>query len=164
MTGEPVSPEPGRRPLDQVDLAILKLLRQDARRTVTDIATRVNLSLAPVKRRIDRLERIGIIRGYTVVVDRNALQQVVEAFCHLRLAAQGTQEVVDWIRDRVPGAQEIASVTGDDDLMIRLRAEGIDHLQKIIAGLREHHLVTGTRTTVVLDTWHRHDENGMATG
>ena len=48
--------------LDDLDQRIIDLLRDDARRTITDIATRVNLSPAPVKRRIDRLEQLGVIQ------------------------------------------------------------------------------------------------------
>ena len=70
--------------IDDTDRAILALLRENARRTVADIATRVNLSPAPVKRRIERLERLGVIVGYTVVTDETKLEGAVEAFTELQ--------------------------------------------------------------------------------
>ena len=56
-------------PLDPTDREILALLRQDSRRTLSDIAGRVTLSVAAVKRRIDRMQRDGVITGFTVRVD-----------------------------------------------------------------------------------------------
>ncbi|MGQ4619399.1 winged helix-turn-helix transcriptional regulator [Nocardia sp. R7R-8] len=157
MTQEQAVPDSARRALDKVDLQILELLRLDARRTVTDIATRVNLSLAPVKRRIDRLEQIGIIRGYTVVIDRGVLQPFVEAYCHIRVTSDGTDELAVWMRDTFPGVQEIAAVAGDDDLIARLRVDGVPQLQRVISTIRAQPCVVSTRTMVVLSTW---DQNG----
>jgi Lrp/AsnC family leucine-responsive transcriptional regulator len=75
----------GSEDLDDIDHAILGLLRDDARRTVKDIAERVNLSPAPVKRRIDRLERIGVIAGYTLVLDHSKVGPSIEAFTELEI-------------------------------------------------------------------------------
>ncbi|MGH2873717.1 MAG: Lrp/AsnC family transcriptional regulator, partial [Solirubrobacteraceae bacterium] len=72
--------------LDETDERIIELLREDARRTLTDIAARVNLSPAPVKRRIDRLEKLGVITGYTVSLDHALMGPSIEAFTELRFA------------------------------------------------------------------------------
>ncbi len=73
-----------RPEIDAIDHAILDLLQQNARRTVADIAARVNLSAAPVKRRIDRLEQLGVILGYTLLIDHGKLEGSVEAFTELQ--------------------------------------------------------------------------------
>jgi Lrp/AsnC family transcriptional regulator, leucine-responsive regulatory protein len=64
-------PTPPRRTstLDDIDRQLLDLLRHDARIPVSELARAVNLSPAPVSRRIDRLERDGVIKGYVTVVD-----------------------------------------------------------------------------------------------
>ncbi len=56
---------PDTVPFDDIDRKIIGLLREDARRTVRDISKRVDLTVAPVRRRIDRLESTGVIEGYT---------------------------------------------------------------------------------------------------
>ena len=56
--------------LDDVDHAIIGLLTEDARRTLSDIGERVALSAPAVKRRVDRLESLGVIAGYTAVKKR----------------------------------------------------------------------------------------------
>ncbi|HEX6021424.1 MAG TPA: AsnC family transcriptional regulator, partial [Solirubrobacter sp.] len=55
--------------LDEIDQRILDLLVEDARRSASEIGRRVHLSPAAAKRRIDRLEARGYIRGYTAIVD-----------------------------------------------------------------------------------------------
>ena len=72
--------------LDDVDHAIIGLLTEDARRTLSDIGERVALSAPAVKRRVDRLESLGVIAGYTAVVDHAQLGRPLQAFCELRFA------------------------------------------------------------------------------
>ena len=59
--------------LDEVDQQIVALLRENARRSFQDIGSRVSLSAPAVKRRVDRLEQAGVIRGYSAVLDHVAL-------------------------------------------------------------------------------------------
>src|SRR2546423_4549545 len=56
-------------PLDHIDRRIIALLREDARRSFQDIGGHVALSAPAVKRRVDRLRREGVIRGFTTLVD-----------------------------------------------------------------------------------------------
>ena len=55
--------------LDEIDRSLLDLLRRSARTPISELARAVNLSPAPVSRRIERLERHGVIRGYVTVID-----------------------------------------------------------------------------------------------
>ena len=59
--------------LDETDELILAELAEHARATFAEIGQRVNLSAPAVKRRVDRMIDNGVIRGFTTVVDRNAL-------------------------------------------------------------------------------------------
>jgi Lrp/AsnC family leucine-responsive transcriptional regulator len=155
---ETSAPVYGRRMpviLDDVDRRILALLREDARRTVTDIAAQVSLSPAPVRRRIDRLEEQGVITGYTVVVDPAALGPSVEAYVELRVVGNtDVQEIVDSAR-RIPEVEEVATTAGDPDALVRIRVENVDHLQRVINRLRLTGHVTGTKTLMVLGRWRR---------
>ncbi len=55
--------------LDEKDIKIIEILRRDARTPFTEIARRLNVSEATVRKRVDALERMGVIKGYTIVVD-----------------------------------------------------------------------------------------------
>src|SRR6201988_3889594 len=76
--------------LDDTDERILTELTQHARATFAEIGQTVNLSAPAVKRRVDRMLDNGVIKGFTTVVDRNALgwntEAFVQVFCHGTLA------------------------------------------------------------------------------
>ncbi|MGI8311045.1 Lrp/AsnC family transcriptional regulator [Saccharopolyspora hattusasensis] len=141
--------------LDAIDHEILALLREDARRTLSDIATRVTLSTAAVKRRIDRLQEIGVILGYTVQVDHAKLGSGVEAFIELRfLGTSGVDEIIQ-TTTRMPEAQAVFTIAGDPDALVWLRVRDIAHLQRTIDEIRRSHRVTSTKTLIALDSWQR---------
>src|SRR3954465_5451406 len=72
------SPAQQMRPLDDIDHKILVLMRENSRRTLADIGGQVSLSVAAVKRRVQRLERDGVIRGYTARIDSSLLGDAIE--------------------------------------------------------------------------------------
>jgi Lrp/AsnC family leucine-responsive transcriptional regulator len=141
--------------LDEIDRTILDLLRLDARRTVTDIAGRVNLTPAPVKRRIERLERLGVIAGYTVVADRATVGPPLEAFTEVRVAGHLDLEEAVAFAVELPEVQEAFTTTGEPDVLLRLRVDDVAHLHRVVNALRVSTKITGTRTLVVLDRWTR---------
>jgi DNA-binding Lrp family transcriptional regulator len=77
--------------MDDVDRQIVALMRQDARRSFQNIGLRVSLSAPAVKRRVDRLEAAGVIRGYSARVDPGRFgwrtHAIVALFCVGGMAA-----------------------------------------------------------------------------
>ncbi|MGB2711855.1 MAG: Lrp/AsnC family transcriptional regulator [Conexibacter sp.] len=139
-----------RTDLDAVDHRILELLVEDGRRSASEVGRHVNLSPAAAKRRIDRLERIGVITGYRAVLDHARLGSQIEAFTELRFA--GTTQVDD-IERAVAGLPEVVeafTTAGDPDALVRLRATDLDHLKRVIDRIRRTGQVTGTKTLIVL--------------
>ena len=143
------------RDLDETDRAIIALLRENARRTVADIASRVNLSAAPVNRRIERLERDGVIAGYTLRVDETRLEGSVEAFTELRYVGTADFEAIVAAVSDIPEVQEIFTIAGDPDALVRIRVHDVEHLKHVVNVLRQTRHVTGTKTLMVLDHWAR---------
>lgn len=144
-----------RVPIDEVDREVLALLRENARRTVADIATRVNLSPAPVKRRIDRLQRAGVIAGYTVVLDHTKIEPVIDAFTELRFAGDTDIDAIVASVSQFPEVHEVFTMAGDPDALVRIRVEDMGHLKQVVNLLRRSGRVTGTKTLMVLDHWDR---------
>jgi DNA-binding Lrp family transcriptional regulator len=141
--------------VDAVDLEILDLLREDARRTVADIAARVGLSAAPVKRRIDRLAELGVIRGYTVRLDHAKIGETIEAFTELRFAGGGdVDEIVASIAS-LPEVREVFTLAGDTDAIVRTRVDDVEHLKRVVNELRRSGWIVGTKTLIVLNRWAR---------
>lgn len=141
--------------LDPTDHEILALLREDARRTLSDIGRRVTLSTAAVKRRIDRLQDAGVITGYTVQVDYAKLGWSIQAFTELRFLGTTNVNDIMQITMRMPETQAVFTIAGDPDALVWLRVRDMPHLQKILDEIRRSRQVTGTKTLIVLDSWSR---------
>lgn len=141
--------------IDHIDQQIIELLRDDARRTITDIASRVNLSAAPVKRRIDRLERLGVITGYTVTVDHALLGPSIDAFTELRFAGDADIDEILASVEQIDEIREVFTMAGDPDALLRIRVNDVEHLKAVVNRLRRTGRVTGTKTLMVLDRWAR---------
>jgi Lrp/AsnC family transcriptional regulator, leucine-responsive regulatory protein len=141
--------------MDETDHQILALLTDDGRRTYDDVARRVSLSAPAVKRRIDRLEGLGVIAGYTAVVDHAQLGRPLQAFCELRFA--GTTKVADiaGVSAGIPEVEAVYTTAGDPDALVLIRVENLADLTRVIDLLRRSGRVTGTKTLMVLDVWRR---------
>jgi Lrp/AsnC family leucine-responsive transcriptional regulator len=138
--------------LDQTDLEIVDLLREDARRTLADVGERVSLSAPAVKRRVDRLERDGVIVGYTALVDHALLGRPLQAFTELRFAGNLPVDQIAHIADGIPEVQTIFTTAGDPDALAWIRVRDVDDLKRVIDLLRRSGRVTGTKTLMVLGT------------
>lgn len=139
-----------RAVLDEVDNRILDLLVEDGRRSASEVGRTVGLSPAAAKRRIDRLEQIGVITGYRAVVDHTLLGSTIEAFIELRFAAATQVGEVDRAVADLPELVESFTTAGDPDGLARVRAHDVDHLKRVIDRIRRSGKVTGTKTLIVL--------------
>ena len=140
------------RRIDDVDREILKLLREDARRPIKEIAERVNLSAAPTKRRIDRLERAGVIVGYTAIVDEAQAGPSLEAFTELRYAGDMDQDEILLLLTGIEEVEDAYAIAGDTDAVVHVRADDIAHLQRVISKLRSRGNPIATRTLIVIES------------
>ena len=139
--------------LDGTDREILHLLAADARRTLSDIAKLVSLSAPAVKRRIDRLERLRVITGYTVLIDHAKLGNPLEAFTELRFAGNTTVDEISAVAAELPEVLAVFTVAGDPDALVWIRVRDVNHLKTVIDQLRRSGNVTGTKTMMVLGAW-----------
>jgi DNA-binding Lrp family transcriptional regulator len=138
--------------LDETDRKIIALLRDDARRSFQDIGERVALSAPAVKRRVDRLERDGVIKGYTATVEPEALgwhvHAFVEMFCEGRMRAEELRAAVE-PHPEVAGAYTVA---GEGSAILHVRAEDTQHLEQALERIRDTPGVQRTQTQIVLST------------
>ncbi len=142
--------------LDSVDLQILELLRADGRRTVRDIARLVQLSPAPVRRRITRLEESGVITGYTITTDQAKLGQGLQAVTELRFTGDTDIHDILEFASTLPEVDEVLTLTGDVDALVRLHVDNVEDLQKVVNRLRRKGVgVLQTKTLIVIDSWQR---------
>ena len=139
--------------LDDLDLRILDLLLKDGRTPAAQIAEQIGLSRPAVADRLDKLERQGVIRGTTAVVDPCAIGKSVTAF----VAARGsTLSNAAWkrFRELMQSSEvlEVHTVAGDDCYLMKVRAGSISGLNALVQQLSAAPLSLSTRTTIVMET------------
>ncbi|SIO87242.1 Lrp/AsnC family transcriptional regulator [Nocardiopsis sp. JB363] len=136
--------------LDRVDERIIAILGADARMSFAEIGGAVGLSPSAVKRRVDRLIESGAVRGFTVVVEPQAIGWTTEAFIELYCRARTSPTE---IRKGLTGYAEITSactVTGEADALVQVRARDTHHLEEVIERIGAEPFVVRTKSTLVL--------------
>jgi Lrp/AsnC family leucine-responsive transcriptional regulator len=140
--------------LDATDHKILDVLAHDARRSASEVGRLVGLSPPAAKRRIERMEDTGVIRGYTVRLDLQQLGEQIDAFIELRFAP-GTQVAdVDTAVIELPEVVASYTLAGDPDALAHVRVRDLEHLKGVVdrirRGRRGGPKVLTTRTVIVL--------------
>ena len=109
--------------LDKTDLKILKLLQQNARIPMTELAEKVGLSTTPVTERVRRLERDNLITGYHAHLNPHALGQSLLVFVELKLRSKSGNIFEDFKREvlKIPQILECHLVSGEYAYLIKVR-------------------------------------------
>jgi Lrp/AsnC family leucine-responsive transcriptional regulator len=139
--------------LDELDLRIVALLLKDGRTPAAQIAEQIGLSRPAVADRLDKLERQGVVRGTTAVVDPTALGKSITAFVAARgatLSAAAWRKFRELMRDE--SILEVHTVAGDDCYLMKVRADSIAGLNTLVRQLTTPPLSLSTRTTIVMQT------------
>lgn len=135
---------------DWIDTKILDLLAENARRSFGDIGGIIGMSPSAVKRRVDRLERTGVIRRYTTEVDHAKLGQTLEAFTEVRFEGGTRVDDIEGIAADSPEVVAVFTMAGDPDALAWLRVRDVHHLKQVVDKIRSIKEVTGTKTLMVL--------------
>ena len=114
--------------LDKMDMAILKLLQQNARITVKEIAEQVHLSTTPVHERIKRLEQNGVIKQYATLVDHTKIRKSLMAICYVSLKEHNKKAGAKFIEaiQQMNEVIECYNISGEFDFMLKVVVEGMD--------------------------------------
>jgi DNA-binding Lrp family transcriptional regulator len=136
--------------LDDLDVAILRRLNQDARKSFRDIARELEVSISTVSNRVKRLESEGIILGYAPILDEKKLGYDVLAVIGVRISKGKLLEVQRKIA-REDKVVEVYDVTGEYDSVIIARFRNTKELDAFIKKLVAMENVDRTYTQVVLN-------------
>jgi Lrp/AsnC family transcriptional regulator, leucine-responsive regulatory protein len=139
--------------LDTVDRHILALLQENCKLPLARIGERVGLSAPSVAERIDKLEKNGVIRGYTAVLDARRLGKDITAFIGVFIEHPKVISTFEKAIDRFEEVQECHHVTGQHTMLLKVKADNTSTLEKLIRKIRSIDGVTRTETSVVLSTY-----------
>jgi Lrp/AsnC family transcriptional regulator, leucine-responsive regulatory protein len=107
---------------DGKDLAILRLLQQNARMTVKEIAAVVHLSTTPVHERIKRMEATGVIKQYAALLDPAKLNKALTAICYVSLKEHSKTAGTKFIKaiNMMTEVIECYNISGEFDFMLKV--------------------------------------------
>jgi len=118
---------------DAIDLAILKTLQSDARITNADLGAKVGLSPSACSRRLDILEKRGVIRGYHAHVSHKALDYKMIAIVHISLSGQFAKTLSEFEAavKRCPNVLVCYLMSGEYDYILRVAARDLEDYERI---------------------------------
>ena len=137
--------------LDDTDRELLALLRQDARMPVATLATKLKVARGTVQNRMKRLERDGVIVGYTVRVKPQAEAHRIRALMTIVVEGNRGAEVLKALRGH-PNVTGLHSTNGRWDLVAELRADSLEAFDRALGNIRLIAGIGNTETSLLLST------------
>ncbi len=114
--------------LDEKDLAILRVLQNNARATVKEISDTIHLSTTPVHERIKRMEESGVITQYATLVDHSKVKKGLMVICYVSLKQHNKNAGGKFIKSilELNEVIECYNISGEFDFMLKVVAESMD--------------------------------------
>lgn len=135
--------------MDQIDRKLLQILSQNAAATATEMVPQVNLSIPAINKRIQKLQKSGVIRRFTIQVDPAKVGKPICAFILVVLRhSSGMDSLLEYIQSD-PDILECYGVTGEYDYMLKVCTadvaalqKKINHLKKVSGVAKSHTMMT----------------------
>lgn len=137
--------------LDETDQKLIRLLRHDARRGISDLAAELGLSRATVRARIERLERSGEILGYTVILRAETIEMPVRGLTLIEVEGRATARVIDALSG-FPEVGAVHTTNGKWDLVAELATDSLSSLDAVLRRIRLIPGITSSETNLLLAT------------
>ncbi|MCF8984586.1 AsnC family transcriptional regulator [Pseudomonas syringae] len=137
--------------MDNTDRELIALLRENARTPVMALAKKLRVARATVQNRLVRLEERGIIMGYTIRLQVDALDRGIRAITSIGISGHHAAEVKHALRGH-PNVVAIHTTNGRWDLMAELRAETLEAFDKALNTIRSIQYIENTETSILLST------------
>jgi Lrp/AsnC family leucine-responsive transcriptional regulator len=136
--------------LDSTDFRILNALVANGRASFASLGEEVGLSPHGAADRVRRLERTGVITGYTAAIALENVGRGLDAFIDVRLMPKTLPEKFEEFCGSLPAVQELAFVTGRFDYHVRVACQNADDLDATVRAIRRSGGAAQTETRIVL--------------
>ncbi|KMK68914.1 Lrp/AsnC family transcriptional regulator [Puniceibacterium sp. IMCC21224] len=148
--------------LDRFDQAILDILGEDGRISITELARRIGLSKSPTQARLRRLEEVGAIRGYRAILDPIRLGLDHVAFVEVKLTDTREEALAAFNAAvaRVPEIEQAHLIAGNFDYLLKVRTHDMPSYRRVLAEkISTLPFISGTSTYVAMQAV---KEDGLA--
>lgn len=136
------------RVVDNLDLKILRFLQDDAKITVKEIASKLEISAPTVKSRIDALQENGVIKGYYVEIDNSVFENVIKCFVEIEVSPDRKEELYKILNDS-KNVIECDRVTGEYSLIAKVIFKNTLEMDRFINKIQYY---GKTRTQIIFST------------
>ena len=138
--------------MDDLDRQLIAHLRADARLPVATLAKRLKVARGTVQNRLARLERDGVIAGYTVRLSTTDAERRVVALMLLAVEGPAVENVLATLRGD-PAVATLHTTNGRWDIVAELRAETLEEFDRVLGRIRRIDGVATSETNLLLSTF-----------
>ena len=132
---------------DPRNLQLIRLLQEDPRANIAELARRIGMSAPSVKERLARLEDAGVIRGYRLELDPSALGWPITAYVRIRPMPGRLPKIAE-LAASMPEVAECHRITGDDCFILKVYLTSIESMDSVL----DRFLVFGQTTTSLVQS------------
>ncbi|MCE4621188.1 MAG: Lrp/AsnC family transcriptional regulator [Desulfurococcales archaeon] len=136
--------------VDEKDLMIIKMLRRNARTSLSEIGKTIGISDVAVLKRLRKLEKEGVISGYTVTLDPKKLGYNSMSMTGVNVQPEHLFKVIEILRKR-PEVTYLAVTTGDHTIMAIIQARDAEELARIHEEIERYPGVTSVRPAIIVE-------------
>jgi Lrp/AsnC family transcriptional regulator, leucine-responsive regulatory protein len=133
--------------LDKRNIELIRLLQDEPRAGVSELARRVGMSAPAVKERLTRLEEAGVIRGYRLELDPKALGWPITAYVRVRPMPGQLPKIAE-LAASMPQIAECHRITGEDCFILKVYLESLESLDRVL----DRFLAYGQTTTSIVQS------------
>jgi DNA-binding Lrp family transcriptional regulator len=137
--------------LDDLDRALIGILRRDGRAPLSKIATLLSVSRATVQSRLDRLIESGAVLGFAVRVRQDQEGPAVRAIMSIEVAGKSTNAVIKSLHG-IPELQSLHTTNGAWDLIAEIHADNLQDFDRVLRLVRETEGVSSSETSILLSS------------
>jgi DNA-binding Lrp family transcriptional regulator len=137
--------------MDKMDAALIGALRHDARASLSDLAARLGLTRATVRKRLARLETEGEILGYSVVLKGDVQRDPVRALMMIAIEGRGTDRIARQLGGMVE-VRKLYTTNGRWDVIAEIGTETLEALDAVLSRVRRLDGVSASETSLLLST------------
>ena len=143
---------PDHYEIDNVDLSILSILQHDAKKPFTEVAKQAYVSSGTVHVRMNKLEKMGVVKGASLDLNLKALGYTVGSFLGVYLSRSSLYDKVAEQLSKIPEITSILYTTGNYSMFVRIYAKDTDHLKNILHDkIQKVSGIERTETFVILE-------------
>ncbi|MFV8458627.1 Lrp/AsnC family transcriptional regulator [Vibrio owensii] len=135
--------------LDKTDRKILSILLSNGRESIAVLSRTVNLSRTAVKERMLRMERLGVIKGYTVQIRQSEYKLNEMCYLHIQCVNGQKEDAINHLRE-IPEIRNVSVVGGQLDLIAQVEAQSLLGIHTICNDIESFDCINSTSMMVIL--------------